>query len=45
LAARLQRCSQCWFVGFSAKELGRVVKLVREHRENFMEAWHDFFGI
>ncbi|MBA3519082.1 MAG: DUF4160 domain-containing protein [Rhizobiales bacterium] len=30
--------------GFSAKELGEVQRFVREHREQFLEAWHDFFG-
>jgi hypothetical protein len=30
--------------GFSAKELGEIQRLVREHREHFLEAWHGFFG-
>lgn len=32
-------------VGFSAKELGEVLRLVREHQTQLLEAWHDFFGL
>ena len=31
-------------VGFSAKELGEIQRLVRAHREHLLEAWHEFFG-
>ena len=32
-------------IGFSAQELGEAQRLVREeHREDFLEAWHGFFG-
>lgn len=31
-------------IGFSAKELGEALRLVRKHREHFLEAWHEFFG-
>ena len=31
-------------VGFSAKELGDIQRMVREHRKSFLEAWHGFFG-
>ncbi len=30
--------------GFSAKELGDVLRMVRKHRQQFVEAWHGFFG-
>jgi len=31
-------------VGFSARELGVLQRLVREHRTQLIEAWHEFFG-
>lgn len=31
-------------IGFRAHEIGRVVALVAEHREQFLEAWHGYFG-
>jgi hypothetical protein len=31
-------------VGFSAKELGDIQRLVRQHRKELLEAWHGFFG-
>ena len=31
-------------VGFSARELGVIQKLVLEHRTRLLEAWHGFFG-
>jgi hypothetical protein len=31
-------------IGFSAKELGEAQRIVREHREQLLEAWHEFFG-
>jgi hypothetical protein len=30
--------------GFSAKELGDVLRLVRTHQARLLEAWHGFFG-
>jgi hypothetical protein len=30
--------------GFSAKELGDVLRLVQAHQAQLLEAWHDFFG-
>jgi hypothetical protein len=29
--------------GFSARDLGTVLLLVRTHRHALLEAWHDFF--
>lgn len=30
--------------GFSRSELGRIVKLVQEHQQYFLEQWHEFFS-
>jgi hypothetical protein len=30
--------------GFSRNELGRIAKLVHEHRDYFLEEWREFFG-
>jgi hypothetical protein len=30
--------------GFRAHEIGRIVALVNEHREQLLEAWHEYFG-
>ena len=30
--------------GFSAKELGKVQRMVREHQETLQEAWDAFFN-
>jgi hypothetical protein len=30
--------------GFSAKELGDVLRVVQAHQKQLLEAWHDFFG-
>lgn len=30
--------------GFSARELGAVLRLVRDHQPKLLEAWHGFFG-
>lgn len=31
-------------IGYSARELGTIQRLVREHREQLLEKWHGFFG-
>jgi len=31
-------------LGFSSRELLKIRKLVEEHREELLEAWHGFFG-
>lgn len=31
-------------LGFRAKELNAILRLVREHREMLVEAWHGHFG-
>lgn len=40
----LENVSLARNVGFSAKELGEVKRLVLEHRGELLEAWHGFFG-
>jgi len=30
--------------GFRANELRTIQSMVTEHREEFLEAWHEFFG-
>ncbi len=30
--------------GFRAREIGEVASLVEQHRGEFLEAWHGFFG-
>lgn len=32
-------------IGFSAKELGKIQHMVREHQETLQEAWNAFFGL
>jgi hypothetical protein len=31
-------------VGFPAKELGRLKKIVKEHQKELMEKWNGYFG-
>lgn len=30
--------------GFSERDMRRIVQIVEEHREQFLEAWNDFFA-
>jgi hypothetical protein len=30
--------------GFKSHELNKIGELVREHRDMFMERWHEYFG-
>ena len=34
----------CANYGFNGRELNEVRKLVVEHRDRLMEAWHEYFG-
>ena len=34
----------CYSSGFRGAELLRVQKIIQEHQQDFMEAWHDYFG-
>lgn len=31
-------------IGFSAKELGILLRLVREHQQTLLGAWYEYFG-
>lgn len=31
-------------VGFPARDLSVILRLVREHQPKLLEAWHEFFG-
>lgn len=31
-------------MGYSAKDLGELLRIVRERRNRFLEDWHGFFG-
>jgi hypothetical protein len=33
-----------WAVGFNARQLGQIRKIVEEHMELFLEKWHEHFG-
>lgn len=30
--------------GFSPREIAAIVRIVRERRDEFLDAWHGFFG-
>ena len=40
----LENISLARNAGFSAKGLGEAQRLVRDHRNRFLEAWHGYFG-
>ncbi|WP_420826725.1 DUF4160 domain-containing protein [Azomonas macrocytogenes] len=40
----LHDCSVARNIGFSAKDLGRVVQLVRDHSNQFQEVWNGLFS-
>ncbi len=40
----LERVALARNVGFSARELGVLQRLVVERRDELLEAWHGFFG-
>ena len=31
-------------IGYSARELKRILGMVEDHRDQFLEAWHAYFG-
>ena len=41
---RLEPIALSRSVGFQAKEIAAIMGLVREHREQWVEAWHGYFG-
>ena len=30
--------------GFPTRDLGAIIRLIREHQPECLEAWHDYFG-
>jgi len=32
-------------IGFSNKELNKIIKIIVKHQVLFLEKWHDYFGI
>lgn len=40
----LENVSLARNIGFSAKELGEIQRMVRKHRLQLLEAWHGFFS-
>ncbi len=41
---RLQQVALAWATGFRAVELRKVERLVVSHQQEFLEAWHEYFG-
>jgi len=39
----LDSCDLAYSTNFAPHELTQVQDLVRQHKEPFLEAWHDFF--
>lgn len=31
-------------IGYAAHDLGRILRIVRHHRDEFLETWHGYFG-
>lgn len=40
----LQPVSYASSIGFSARELSKLLKLVEEHQDTFKEVWNEFFS-
>ena len=40
----LQPISLARSVGFAAKDINAISRLVRDHRKRLIEAWHEHFG-
>jgi len=32
-------------IGFNARELNKIYKIIVNHREQFLEKWNDYFGL
>ena len=41
----LERMEVARNVGYTDREIERVLAVIAEHREEWMEAWNGFFGI
>ena len=40
----LEPVSLAGSVGFAARDINAISRLVRDHREQLIEAWHEHFG-
>ena len=40
----LNNGSLVWRQGFSDREIGVILRLVADHREELLDSWHVFFG-
>ncbi len=40
----LEPVTLAYNLGFSDKELGTIESIVREHQQELLEAWHEYFG-
>ena len=40
----LSDCTVAINLGFSARDLGEIIRKTREHRTEFLEAWNGHFG-
>jgi hypothetical protein len=46
------KIAKCWLNpirlhrsgGFSRAEIGQILKIINQHHQRFMEAWHEYFG-
>jgi hypothetical protein len=46
------KIAKCWLNpvrlhrsgGFSRVEIGQILKIINQHHQRFMEAWHEYFG-
>jgi len=46
------KIAKCWLnpvrlhrsSGFSRVEIGQILKIINQHHQRFMEAWHEYFG-
>ena len=41
---RLETVAVVYNIGFSDKELGKIESILRNHRQDLLEAWNDYFG-
>ena len=40
----LETVAVVYNIGFSDKELGKIESILRNHRQDLLEAWNDYFG-
>ena len=49
---RDDRVAKCWLApirlqnsgGFNRAEIGQILKVINQYRQQLLEAWHDYFG-